>query len=239
MAELLVSVRSVTEAAAAFAGGAGLIDVKEPRHGSLGRASDTTIHAIRTWVGNRRPVSAALGELVDSPAPSPDAALAFVKWGLSRCRDLGDWQALLLRAAGQLGGHQAVAVGYADWELARAPRPEEVCDFACRHQWGVFLLDTWEKNGATLLDWLSVTDINRICQRCRQAGVRVALAGSLGPTEICKLREAYPDWFAVRGAVCRQKRRTSAVDPERVRILAALMSNKRHEVPGPLSRSNK
>jgi uncharacterized protein (UPF0264 family) len=90
----------------------------------------------------------------------------------------------------------------------------------------VFLLDTWEKNGQTLLDWLSPAAIDRLCQRCRKAGVRVALAGSLGPREIRRLREVEPDWFAVRGAVCRQNRRTSAIDANRVRALVELLRSR-------------
>jgi uncharacterized protein (UPF0264 family) len=223
MAELLVSVRSVAEAAAALAGGAALIDVKEPRHGSLGRAGDSTIRAVHAWVADRRPVSAALGELVDCPAPVPDVALTFAKWGLSRCRDLTDWPSQLLRLSQRQRGIQAVAVSYADWRSAQAPEPNEVCDFACRHGWSVLLLDTWTKNGLTLLDWLSVTEIDRICRRCRASGVRIALAGSLGPEEIRRLREVQPDWFAVRGAVCRQNRRINAIDAGRVRALVDLV----------------
>src|SRR5437879_2488209 len=62
---LLVSVRSSEEAAAALAGGAHVIDIKEPAHGSLGRADDQTVSAVLACVAGRRPVSAALGELVD------------------------------------------------------------------------------------------------------------------------------------------------------------------------------
>jgi uncharacterized protein (UPF0264 family) len=223
MAELLVSVRSVAEAAAALAGGAAVIDVKEPRRGALGRAPDSTIAAVRAWVGNRRPVSAALGELVDGPAPLPGLGLAFAKWGLARCLDLADWKSQLIHIAKQQRDSEAVAVSYADWGKARAPGPNDVCDFACRHRWGVFLLDTWEKNGSTLLDWLPVAAIDRLCQQCRQAGIRVALAGSLGSEEIRRLREVQPDWFAVRGAACRGRRRTSVVDADRVRALVKLM----------------
>ena len=62
---LLVSVRSAAEACAALAGGAALIDVKEPAHGPLGRASDDVIRAVMDAVGGRCAVSAALGELAD------------------------------------------------------------------------------------------------------------------------------------------------------------------------------
>jgi uncharacterized protein (UPF0264 family) len=226
MAELLVSVRSVAEAEAALVGGAAVIDVKEPRHGSLGRAGDRTIRAIRAWVGDRRPVSAALGELADGLAPLPEIGLAFAKWGLSRCLDQTDWPSRLMRVAQQQRGSRAVAASYADWRQARAPKPEDVCAFACRQGWEVFLLDTWNKNGLTLLDWLSVAEIDRLFQRCRRAGVRVALAGSLGPAEIGRLREVQPDWFAVRGAVCRQNCRTSVIDADRVRALVELVRTK-------------
>jgi len=232
----LVSVRSVAEAAAALAGGAALIDVKEPLYGSLGRAEDATIGAICAWVGRRRPVSAALGELADSPPPLARVKLTFAKWGLSRCQELPDWPSQLLRLSKRQRGSQAVAVSYADWRLARAPRPDDVCAFACRHGWRVLLLDTWAKNGATLLDWLSVAEIDRLCQRCRQAGVGVALAGSLGPKEIRRLRAVQPDWFAVRGAVCRRNRRTSVVDASRVRALVALMQAPERSIDTSLTR---
>src|SRR3712207_4897772 len=61
--QLLVSVRSAEEAEAALAGGADLIDVKEPRGGSLGRAEDWVLAGVLRRVSGRRPVSAAMGGL--------------------------------------------------------------------------------------------------------------------------------------------------------------------------------
>ena len=49
MTGLLVSVRDAAEAEAALRGGATLIDVKEPRHGSLG--SCRRPHGGRKWYG--------------------------------------------------------------------------------------------------------------------------------------------------------------------------------------------
>src|SRR5207244_12998888 len=79
---LLVSGRSVVEAESALAGGAALIDIKEPAHGSLGRAHDAVIQAVVERVAGRRPVSAALGELLEFHGPVPHG-LTFVKWGLA------------------------------------------------------------------------------------------------------------------------------------------------------------
>ncbi len=224
MTQLLVSVRSAREAEAALHGGAGLIDVKEPAHGSLGRASDEVIADVMRVVAGRRPISAALGELVSlSGGLTPSAQ--YVKWGLSGCSN--SWQRLLHEAMQRVAEPQlgclVVAVAYADWRRADAPRPEEVCSFATEQAAGAFLIDTWQKDGSTLLDWLSLQEIKRLQEHCRTAGVPMALAGSLGPAEIRMLLPLCPDWIAVRGAVCQQRQRSAAVVEGKVRQLAALI----------------
>jgi uncharacterized protein (UPF0264 family) len=117
-----------------------------------------------------------------------------------------------------------VAVAYADWQRAGAPHPIDVRAFAEDHRWPAFLIDTWSKDGSTLLDWLSLADIASLCHLCRQADVKVALAGSLGADEVARLMPAAPTWFAVRGAVCRARRREDEIDAEAVRQLAALIA---------------
>jgi uncharacterized protein (UPF0264 family) len=223
MIDLLVSVRSAAEARAALAGGAALIDVKEPRRGSLGRADDETIAAVVRGVAGRRPVSAALGELTEQ-RPAPACPLAYVKWGLAGCRDQSDWAGELTRAADLLPpGCRPVAVAYADWRRAGAPAPTEVCAFVANRRWGAFLIDTWRKDSTTLLDWLSLDELRELRGHCRVAGVSVALAGSLGIGQLRQLRPLRPDWVAVRGAACRGGRRTASIDEDRVRRLADLL----------------
>src|SRR5437763_1899892 len=65
---LQVSVRSAAEAESALAGGADLIDVKEPSRGPLGAADAAVIRDVITAVAGRRPVSAALAGSLDEPA---------------------------------------------------------------------------------------------------------------------------------------------------------------------------
>jgi uncharacterized protein (UPF0264 family) len=115
-----------------------------------------------------------------------------------------------------------VAVAYADWRRAGSPVPAEVWSFARDNGWDVFLLDTWAKDGSTLLDWVSLAELIRLRERSAAAGVRVALAGSLGPRQLRALRPAAPDWFAVRGAVCRGGR-DGEVNPDAVRELIHLI----------------
>jgi (5-formylfuran-3-yl)methyl phosphate synthase len=196
--------------------------VKEPARGSLGPADPSVIRDVLHAVAGRAPVSAALGELLDTPTDLAPSELSFVKWGLSGCQRK-DWRRALLRAH-RPGPCRPVAVAYADWSRAIAPAPAEVCDFAIAHSWGAFLLDTWRKDGSTLLDWLSFPALAEIRTRCQHAGVPVALAGSLGEAEIRDLLVLQPDWFAVRGSVCRSGRRTNSIDASRVRSLADLLT---------------
>jgi uncharacterized protein (UPF0264 family) len=213
---LLVSVRSPDEAEAALAGGAALIDVKEPAHGSLGCAGTEAIAAVVQRVAGRRPVSAALGELGEVSADVAVPGLAYVKWGLAGWGERSDWRQALGRAAAEVAC-RPVAVAYADWQRAGAPSPREVCAFACARGWGAFLVDTCHKDGRTLLDWLTIAELSGLIAECRTAGVPVALAGSLGPAQMAQLRGLRPDWFAVRGAACRGERRTGAIDATAVR----------------------
>ncbi len=90
VAKLLVSVRSAIEAEAALAGGASIIDVKEPSRGPLGRADWSVWREVRLAVPASIPVSVALGELTEWLEPSrleiPEdlwAGIAFRKIGLS------------------------------------------------------------------------------------------------------------------------------------------------------------
>jgi uncharacterized protein (UPF0264 family) len=223
MTQLLVSVRSVAEARDALAGGAGLIDVKEPATGSLGRASDSIIAEIVHLVDGRRPVSSAMGELAEQAVPSV-VGISYVKWGLSGCANR-DWRCELqtagerLRQLPHLG--QPVAVAYADWRRADSPPPEEIVAFAIDHRWNVTLFDTWKKDGTSLFDWLPPRSVAKVLRECRAAGIRVALAGSLGFDHLEQVRELQPDWLAVRGAVCGFGARNGAIDSDRVRRLAS------------------
>jgi (5-formylfuran-3-yl)methyl phosphate synthase len=222
MAKLLVSVRSAAEAEAALDGGAALIDVKEPTRGPLGRADDSVIAEVFRIVAGRTPVSAAMGELIEYDPPRSMSGLSYAKWGLAGCKSRPEWSSLFLHAKQGLPPEcQAVVVAYADWEIAASPGPDAVCAFACAHRIP-FLIDTWMKAGQSLLDWLSVTDIVRLCRRCQRAGVSVALAGSLDMHKMERLRPAEPDWFAVRGVACRGGRRGNGIDVERVRRLVEI-----------------
>ncbi len=132
MPQLLVSVRDCGEAAVALAADVDLIDVKEPRAGSLGAATVGVIDGVLRLVNGRRPVSVALGELVDNAATRANQLAthcrryppAFAKIGLARCADRTSWQQELQAAFACLDSETVrVAVAYADLDAARSPEP--------------------------------------------------------------------------------------------------------------------
>jgi uncharacterized protein (UPF0264 family) len=212
MTRLLVSVRNAEEAELALSGGADLVDVKEPSRGSLGRADE--------------PVSAALGELRDWQGGLPPIGLAYVKWGFAGYGGSERWREDLMEAIGAVGdalpGCAFVAVVYADWQSALAPKPSEIIELAIQLDCHL-LVDTWKKDGATLLEWMNYHEIGNVCRRCRDSNRFVALAGSLGVKEIESLSPLRPDWIAVRGAACALGDRTSGIVSDRVRELKKLL----------------
>jgi len=172
-----------------------------------------------------------LGELADlSELPEPPRSLSFrgiryVKWGLANSG--ADWRRLLIDAVEKYSisnpGCISVVVAYADWQQARAAPLDDVWTFIREKAFSVFLLDTWKKDGRTLLDWICFEEIGRLCHLCHDHGTRIALAGSLGMDQIRTLLSLEPDIFAVRGAVCRHSDRTGTVEVQRVRELADLL----------------
>jgi uncharacterized protein (UPF0264 family) len=114
-------------------------------------------------------------------------------------------------------------VAYADWSRAGSPPPEVICVQAARLPLAVLLVDTFQKDGRTLLDWLTLAQLAQLCRHCHCHGLKIALAGSLARDEIVALRGLRPDWFAVRGAACRGGSREGQVDKECVADLKELM----------------
>ena len=118
MTRLLVSVRNAAEARIAREEEVDLIDVKEPARGSLGAADAATIAAVIGEVNGQRPVSAALGELLEEVSlPHAVAAqLTYAKFGLAGCAARHEWPGLWRQAADRLPATRLVAVAYADWQ---------------------------------------------------------------------------------------------------------------------------
>lgn len=233
MTGLLVSVRDADEAQDAVDSGADLIDVKEPRAGSLGAATPQTIAAVIDAVAGRRPVSVALGELIDfTPSAMgfaeveapPTRPIQFAKVGLAGCLGRNAWKSDWQRALVHLSSDiRAVAVVYADWRRAEAPPPNEVIETGRQLGCRAMLVDTFDKRGPGLLGVWSLEDIKRTIEVAKNAGMVVVLGGQIGEPHLPQLLALCPDYIAVRGAVC-QGDRGGRLDPNRVRELKEALS---------------
>src|SRR5204863_1225617 len=148
---LLVSVRGPVEARAALAGGAGVIDAKDPARGALGAVSAERLAAIRRTVGAARPVSAALGDARDegtvAAAAAAAAGAAFVKLGFGGVTSAARAQRLARAARRDAGAATAlVLVAYADWRRAKSLASDRVLAVAVETGVTRRLLDTaWEE----------------------------------------------------------------------------------------------
>ena len=219
---LLVSVRSADEAAAALAGGADLIDVKEPAKGALGMAEAEVVAAVVETVRGKVPVSAALGEW--SPNAITEAhwhlelKLNYVKWGLAGYNHGPGWGEDVLDTRRQLPvGMEMVAVAYADWERAKSVPPAEVVKFARRFRFRAFLLDTWQKDAKTLFDFLKPAEVGELVESVKRTGTLAAVGGSLKPEQMKQLKGIPADYVAVRGSACAAGKRDGVIDASRVK----------------------
>ncbi len=230
---LLVSVRSVDEVGEALAGGAHIIDIKEPSRGSLGAADAGVISAVAAQVPLFIPVSVALGD-PDTPevpvsiahlAPQREAGEVILKLGFAGVTSEVEVEQRLnsaMHGAIPEPRPTIVAVAYADYERAGAPSPYAVLRAAARSGADGVLLDTFTKDGSDLFAFFPPTALRRWVEEARSARLMVALAGSLDSNGILRARSMRPDVVGVRGSAC-VGGRLGHVSAERVRALRLVM----------------
>ena len=232
---LLVSVRSAAEVGAAVAGGADIVDAKEPTAGSLGAVSGRVLREIALCVPAGVPFSIALGEPKNVAALeaamaalrglTPRPSRVYVKIGLSAA---GNGAGALLSTLVDLASRtpiqpSVIAVAYADYVAAGAPAPETVARLAAATGADGVLLDTWGKAGGDLFHHLAEPALRAWIGQARGAGLLVALAGSLSAEGVRAVAELPADIVGVRGAACIGGR-AGAVSEGRVAELKAALA---------------
>ncbi len=225
---LLVSVVSAEEARRALAGGADIIDVKDPREGALGAPSPRVLSEVVRVIGGAAPVSVALGDLPNLPhaavLAARGAALSgarYLKVGLRGVRELDAAVTLMSAVAEAVGSRTAViAAAYADAEALDPPAlaPGRLPQLVDRAGISGALVDTFVKDGRGLYAWLSESELTDLVARTHEAGASFALAGQLTRGQ---LRRVAADVIGVRSAVCRGGDRAADLDAELVAAAAA------------------
>jgi len=220
--QLLVSVRDEIEAAAAVAGGADIIDAKEPLAGALGAVSCEVLRAIVAAVRGARPVTAALGDAADEHTVERDArafvaaGAALVKIGFAGVTARTRVEALIAAAVRGAGAH-VIAVAYADHEQAGTAPTEVILDAAVQGGAAGLLIDTAHKSGPGLLAVMPADAIAHTVARVRGAGLIAVLAGRLTAADLSVVRDTGADIAGVRGAAC-DEGRTGHISAARIAL---------------------
>lgn len=231
---LLISVRNAAEAELALSAGVTMLDVKEPLFGPLGAASGEVLQSVAEVVENRvadEPspddyplvLSAALGELLEYEPKVLPPGYQLAKFGLAGCAAIDDWPHKWRSAIATFPvGIDPVAVVYADYERANAPRPADVIAIGRELGCSYVLVDTFDKTQGNLLDLWNWIEIERLVEQVQSQALHIVLAGSLSASAIRRLLPLHPSVIAVRGAACGGDRNGS-LDPERVDELVSLV----------------
>ena len=238
---LLVSVRARAEVAAALIGGADIIDAKEPSEGPLGAVTAPVLAGIMRRVPPKVEFSVALGDLIETsqllqvigrlPVLQRRSA-TYLKLGFARVSSSERAGLLLQAAVAAARDHplnpRVIAVAYADWDYAESPSPDALAAAASRASAAGLLIDTYRKDGRTLLDLMVPRRLAALIQEARSAGLTTAVAGALGPGQLSDLREIAPDIVGFRGAAC-EGGRSGRVTENRVRLLRRAMGDSNSE----------
>lgn len=224
--QLLVSVRTPQEALDALAGGAGILDIKEPSQGPLGMAALADLYLICATSRAVSPVaiSAALGEVLQwqhEPLPPLAPQLQYAKLGLAGLAAERHWRVLWKQLRNEfdvLRGKPLdwVAVAYADADRAGAPAVREVLEAAIEGDCRAFLIDTFDKTSGRLVELIPEDELRALVSHAHAHQLAVAFAGRVGIADLPHLIPCDPDVIAVRGAACESGQREGVISPSAV-----------------------
>ncbi len=239
--KLLISSKNAREAAEAIAGGADIIDVKNPSEGPLGANFPWVIKEIRKLTPEKLEVSCTIGEAPSIPASIALAAYGaaslgvdYVKVGLYGTKTLQNAVTLLQNVSRAVKDYnpkvQVVAAGYADFQRAQSIDPLLVPQAAAEAKVEVAMLDTAVKDGKRLFDFLTNEQLSEFVGLAHKKGLGAALAGSLRKQDLPAIYNSGADIAGVRGAACSNSNRvTGHITKEKVRELAEIIEQASRE----------
>ena len=211
--KLLISPLNEKEASEAIAGGADIIDVKNPQEGALGANFPWVIKRIREIAPRKIQVSCALGDVPNLPGSISLAALGaaslgvdYIKVGLYGFKTPQEAVFLLQnvnKAAKECNPKiKVVATGYADAERISALDPMLIPDIASKAQVDLAMIDTAVKDGKNIFNFLAVKQLEKFVDEAHKLGLEAALAGSLRKQDLPMVYDLGADVAGIRGAAC-------------------------------------
>jgi uncharacterized protein (UPF0264 family) len=230
--KLLVSPINVEEANICKLGGADIIDVKNPKEGSLGANFPWMIQAVKKAAGSV-PVSATIGDFNYKPGTASLAALGaavagaqYVKIGLYDIKTKEQALDMLVNIVRSVKDYdkkkKVVASGYSDYRRIGSLPLYELPAIGRKAGVDVVMMDTGIKDGRSTFEFQTEDDLTGFVSRARSLGLQTAIAGTIKFENIPALKRISPDIIGVRGCVCGGDR-NSTIKKELVEKLKAQM----------------
>ena len=234
---LLISPINTDEAQEAIAGGADIIDVKNPKEGSLGANFPWVIKNVREMTPKDMLVSATLGDVPYKPGTVSLAALGasvsgadYIKVGLYGTKNYDEALEVMKNVVKTVKDYNedayVVASGYADAHRVGAINPMEIPKVAADSGADIAMVDTAVKDGKTLFDHMDEDIIAKFNEEIHDYGMKSALAGSIKKDQLSILHGLGCDVVGIRGAACIGGDRNSGkIHHSAVRELKEMMEN--------------
>ncbi|MDP1551621.1 MAG: (5-formylfuran-3-yl)methyl phosphate synthase [Methanobacteriaceae archaeon] len=234
---LLISPINTGEALEAIEGGADIVDVKNPKEGSLGANFPWVIENIRQITPPDMLVSATLGDVPYKPGTVSLAAMGalvsgadYIKVGLYGTSNYDEALEVMENVVRTVKTKNSdvtvVASGYADAHRVGAISPYEIPKVAAEAGADLAMVDTAVKDGKTLFDFMNIDDLNKFVHEIHDYGLKSALAGSVKKNQLKSLYDIKCDVVGVRGAACvGGDRNTGKIDRKAVSDLKNLISS--------------
>lgn len=235
--QVLISPESIDEAISIMHCKMDILDVKNTKEGSLGAQFPwNTKRVVELAAPYGLTVSATLGDLPYKPGTAALAAYgcattgaSYIKAGLQGATTYEQAREMMdgIRQAVRMVSDSAtvVAAGYADWRRFDGLSATDLVRAAAASECDLVMVDTYIKDGASLFDNMSVDELKAFVKQGHEAGLKVALAGSIKIEHADLLFEIGPDVVGVRGAVCEDSsNRHTRISPQKTDDFVALFA---------------
>lgn len=229
--KLLVSVINQKETLEALKGSHDIIiDIKNPREGSMGANFPHVITDIKKVIPNGIETSAAIGDMPNLPGTASLAGLGtamcgvdYIKIGLKGPKNKEEALYLVKKVVKTIKDFnksiKIVVAGYGDYKRTGTLEPMIIPEIAHEAGADVAMIDTAIKDGKKLFNFLDDSYLKNFVDKTHEMGLMAALAGSIGIDDVEKIYKTGTDVFGVRGAVCKGDRVSGEVKDILVRDL--------------------
>lgn len=230
--KLLVSPINIEEAIIADSGGADIIDVKNPKEGSLGANFPWVIQEVKAKV--TKPLSATIGDFNYKPGTASLAALGaavagaqYVKVGLYDIQTEAQAYEVLSGIVKAVKSYDrnriVVASAYSDYARIGSLPALKLPAVARQAGCDVVMVDTGVKDGKSTFEFMDQPELQAFVDSAHAEGLQCALAGSIKFKDISMIKGIGPDIIGVRGLVCGGDR-TDCIKADLIEKLRAMLN---------------